>query len=236
MLGQYERFKTLATPKLTFDCRLRCAKNVAGVSIGRSNVRISDGYSSALFDPRSGKGSLDLHPQHARSFLNTLLRAAAGYLLVSSGNGTVLHAAAIVSKSRAVIFYGSSGAGKTTVCRLSGRRSVISDEHVFVVRGTRGYCVCPAPSWGDVQMRAQPANPVPIAGVYQLVQDSKNYTVALAPAAALAALLSIPSQFLADISLQTALFHWFCDFTARVPCQRLHFRKTPEFWRHISWN
>ena len=88
----------------------------------------------------------------------------------------LLHASAVAIDSRARIFAGVSGAGKSTISENLATHSLItklSDEIVFLVRDENGWSVAPTPfigtSWPD-EVRA-----LPLATIHFVQQAANDY-------------------------------------------------------------
>lgn len=67
-----------------------------------------------------------------------------------SGRGAVLHASAVESRDRGILFLAPSGGGKSTAARILGEAGyrVLGDDSTVVCRGTDGvWRVIPCASW-----------------------------------------------------------------------------------------
>ncbi len=86
----------------------------------------------------------------------------------------VLHAAGIVYEGKGYLFFGPSGAGKTTISRLWARSgaSLINDDRVAVYRD-KGVWTVTATPWHGEDPRVHNIH-VPLHGVYHLIQDDVN--------------------------------------------------------------
>jgi Phosphoenolpyruvate carboxykinase len=106
--------------------------------------------------------------------LRIMLRAAFAASLPLFG-GVPLHSAAVIDRGEAYVFFGESGAGKTTIARIAAQ-PVISDEIVaMTVENSRVFAR--ATGFGDdVDAPPVAAAPVPIAA---LVRLSKGPSFAL---------------------------------------------------------
>ncbi|MFO8182801.1 MAG: hypothetical protein R6U39_01375, partial [Candidatus Aegiribacteria sp.] len=66
------------------------------------------------------------------------------------GRGAVLHASAVISRERGILFMAPSGGGKSTAARILGEGGyrVLGDDSTVVCRGTDGvWRVIPCASW-----------------------------------------------------------------------------------------
>jgi hypothetical protein len=122
------------------------------------------------------------------------LRVLVAYRLLELG-GAVLHSAGVVMDGAAFLFLGRSGAGKTTVARLSLARGaeVLSDDlNALLVAGTGagGCVVLKLPFTGDLGERRALRPPVPLGGLLRLAQDTADALAPLSRAETLACLLA----------------------------------------------
>mgnify|MGYP001823805609 CR=1 FL=1 len=78
---------------------------------------VAPGY-EGFIDSRCGIGELILSSKHPLNDLDYYLRVAYALLSFDAG-GMMFHAAGIVRGGKAHLFFGHSGAGKTTVARVS---------------------------------------------------------------------------------------------------------------------
>ncbi len=95
-------------------------------------------------DLERATGVADVDPFDAAGSVENFLRVALAHLLLPRG-GFLLHAASVVTGRGAVVAFGPSGAGKTTLASLAGARPVISDDLVAIRRGPAGLVVIPTP-------------------------------------------------------------------------------------------
>ena len=97
-----------------------------------------------------------------------------GYIRLSmSSNFLVLHAAAIIVSGNCFLFLAISGGGKTTLSQnaINLGYKVLSDDRVFVIKGTDAYYAYGTP-FGKFGMNI---GPYPIAGVFIIEQSVQNY-------------------------------------------------------------
>jgi hypothetical protein len=147
--------------------------------------------------------------------------------------GFLLHGATVVRDGRAYIFFGRSGAGKSTVASLSPEGSVLTDE-ISLLRYSDGcWQAHGTPFWGE--FRAAGINRLfPIAGLYLLKQASDDRAEPLSLKEALRALLPCVLFFTAEKRAHETLLRTLMGLIEEIPCHRLHFRRNAEFWRVIA--
>ena len=97
-----------------------------------ARLRITSLHLKGWFDPAAGRGEATCCT-HDQGAAENFLRVAVARLLLPQG-GFLLHACAVVSHGEAIVGFGPSGAGKTTLASMAGPRSVISDDLVVLRR------------------------------------------------------------------------------------------------------
>src|SRR5205823_10646703 len=98
--------------------------------------------------------------------LDSLLRVVLSLVLPRQG-GLLVHAAGLARDGRGYLFPGVSGAGKTTVARLSPDATLLSDELSIVTACTESPYLHGTPFWGELA-RAGENRAVSLAGIYFL--------------------------------------------------------------------
>ena len=141
----------------------------------------------------------------------------------------VLHASGVLLDGHALLFCGTSGAGKTTLSQLWGRRrpddTVLSDDRV-VLRHRRGRPWADGTPWSGQGRLASTASG-PLAAVFFIEHGPDNVVTRCAPAAAAAELLarSFPPPW--DARALGRALDTCAGATKKVPVYRLSFRPDP---------
>ena len=165
--------------------------------------------------------------------LENLLRVLAAHTVLQRG-GLLVHGAGIVRDARAHIFFGPSGAGKTTVTALSPRDLVLSDDITLVLPQADGYRACGHP-FGMAHHRVpETAESFPIAGLYRLVQSPDVRLDRLDRARALGDLASCLPFVMQDAQNAARALDNASALLLRTPAWRLSFRKDDAFWSAID--
>jgi len=145
--------------------------------------------SAALWTSEDGGAPGDLFP----GILENFLRVVVAYRLLEAG-GLVVHCAGVVDGGAAYLFLGRSGAGKTTLSRLSeaAGRTVLSDDlnALLPAPAGDGLRVEKLPFTGDVGDRRRGAPPFPLAALVRLEKAPADALRPLSPAGAAAQLLA----------------------------------------------
>jgi hypothetical protein len=144
--------------------------------------------------------------------------------------GVMIHGASVVSQGNAYLFFGVSGAGKTTTARLSAPRQILSDELTVLCRDGEGYRAYGTPFWGELQKNGDNVS-APLSGINMLVKDSKAYLEPVSQKFAMQALLPCVLFFAHEKQLVNAAVDRVADLVGRVPACKMHFLPDNSFWR-----
>src|SRR5688572_7137967 len=115
--------------------------------------------------------------------VDSLLRVMLSLALIPR-RGLLVHAASLVRDGRGYLFPGVSGAGKTTLARLSADATLLSDELSIVTAAEAGPRVHGTPFWGELA-RAGESGSAPLAGVYFPRHETHHAVTPLGERAAL---------------------------------------------------
>ncbi len=164
--------------------------------------------------------------------LNSFLRFVFSLLLVHK-NGGLVHASSLIKDGQAYLFPGKSGAGKTTITRLSPESEMLADDVSLVRCSGRGCMAFGTPFSGSGNPSGE-NRAATLRGIYFPVKDQTNYLQKLQPARALQRLLPNAVSFARDRDLSQRLFHFCADFVSRIPAYDLHFLPESSFWRCLD--
>jgi hypothetical protein len=155
-------------------------------------------------------------------------------LLLARQKGFLLHAASAVRHGRAFLFFGPSGAGKTTIARLApADTTLLTDEISYVRRDPGAYMAYGTPFTGELAKIGENIS-APIAACYRLVQSSTNRLSPLSPTEAVGAVLESVLFFAEDPELVNLVFQSICDFVCQLPVYRLEFMPDQSVWDLIQ--
>ncbi len=181
---------------------------------------------------KHGNGELRLSSAQPVEDIDYYLRVVLALLTHATG-GVLMHTAAIVRDGRAHLFFGHSGSGKTTACRVSAARyTILNDDLILLLPQNGGWTAHGTPFWNPTQIK--PSNrSAPVTGMYLLVQAPQVSIHKLAQGQATAALISnIPV-----IPQDTFRSHQLLDILSKIqkviPVYELHFLPDNSFWEVI---
>lgn len=188
------------------------------------------GYEGFLSE-QEGKGRLRLSSRYAVQEVDYCLRVAFALLAYQAG-GIMLHAAGIQREGQAYLFFGHSGAGKTTVSSLSTRGSVLNDDLVMLLPDGDGWRVFGTPFWNPSQVKPT-AQSGPLAAVYHLEQSKETFIAPMDAREALAELVANTPILPADPNRSLDLLQRLSRLIGTSPVSRLHFQRNGSFWDAI---
>ncbi len=188
------------------------------------------------------RGTIDLARHHGYlSIVSPAAEEDADYfvrtayaLLVFQTGGLLFHAAGIVRRQRAFVFFGQSGSGKTTVSRLSPDDLVLNDDLVLLQPDASNWQVHATPFSNPTQF--PPARPcaAPLALLLRLVQDQRTYLEPLSPSRRTAEMIAATPLVSADPNHSAQLFDRVAALAAATPIFNLHFLPNASFWPVID--
>ena len=222
--AMFEFTINLAPPALSSEEDVRVSWDAGRWSMARGDFR-------AEWNPSTGRGQIR---QTANPYsLDSVLRILHTLLLAREG-GFLMHAASVVRNSRAFLFAGLSGAGKTTIAKLAPPDAIVLTDEISYVRKQQGqYYAFGTPFSGEL---AEPGDNIraPLAAVYLLAKGPTNTIEPLGLADASRALLRNILFFASDAALVQEVFQAACDFVGDRPVRRLTFVPDPSVWEFLT--
>ena len=189
---------------------------------------------AGCFDPSRQRGKLAIarltgDPLHRA--LENFLRVLAAHWFLSRGS-LLIHASGVVREGAAYLFFGPSGAGKTTVTLLSEGDLILGDDLILLQAQGDGFEACSVPFRGLFREPPETDRAFPLAAAFRLVQDRKDFVEAM-PASRAAAELMASLPFVMEGAGGGRAVEIAARLAGAVPVHRLHFRKSADFWRVI---
>jgi hypothetical protein len=202
---------------------------------GGGRFRIRSHWQDGWVDLSSGEGELmltDCHEIELRMSVENFLRVAC-QLFLPERTSFLMHSAGILDDGRCHLFFGHSGAGKSTVTELSEPRRALSDDMVLIDASGPEVLAHAVPFFGLYPMKERVRGAFPVAGAFRLRQDTRDELVSLGTARA-AATVSASVPFVQDLGLNRAdLTDVITEVCRRVPIYDLHFTRSGRFWEII---
>jgi len=167
--------------------------------------------------PNGGDDDLFLTP--FENFLRVLL----AYRLMQRG-GVLFHSCGVDVDGSAVLFFGRSGAGKSTMGRraLAAGHRILSDDINAVDRRQGALCATAVPFAGELAAQTPGGGWLPVTRMVQLARGEALSSQALSPATAVAALAVCAPVVNDDPERSHTLIDNLGKIVEKVPVLRLH--------------
>ena len=186
------------------------------------------------------KGSFDLASRHGvltmapEAHVENYLRVVYAHLCLNA-NSLLLHAAGVIREGLGYVFFGPSGAGKTTTSRLAAATAdVLSDDLVILREHEDGYHLYGVPFKGELSDAPRANQTAPLQAIFRLRQDRRHAIQPLPRIVATAELAGAAPFVNNDKSLADQLLGVCHHLANAVPVQTLHFRRDDGFWQVID--
>lgn len=154
-------------------------------------------------------------------------------LILLEEPGFLVHASSLIKNGKGYLFPGKSGAGKTTITRLSPNATLLTDEVSLVKMVNGKFNIFGTPFWGELAIGGENVN-VPLEATYFPSKAKENHINNLSPSQALQRLLPNVLFFIDSPEYKVKLFNLCNDFITTIPAKELHFLPEPTFWRMID--
>ena len=164
--------------------------------------------------------------------LNSFIRIVLTLVLLKN-QGFLVHASSLIRNDKGYVFPGKSGAGKTTITRLTPGSILLSDELSLIKKINGKFRVYGTPFWSELSIDGENTS-ISIEDIYFPVQDEKNYVNSIGFSLALEKLLPNVIFYLNDKNLEKKLFNLCIEFISNVSSYELHFLPEYTFWRSID--
>jgi hypothetical protein len=170
--------------------------------------------------------------------LDALLKTVVQVFALVCGKGLVLHASSVDRGHLGYVFIGESGAGKSTVARLTqlaGEGQILSDEMTFVGFGPRHGrpFVATLPFGQKYSVRVE-SRRSPLAAVLALRHSDRAIVAPMTRAQQVSAVVKVSAIGVPAPSLRALILDAAIRLVEEVPVKALEFRPSPEFWQRID--
>jgi hypothetical protein len=193
-----------------------------------------------LFDSNTAAGHILLLNQ-GRACFRPLHRLFWMYFaqVLGEKNCCFIHCAALAKNHSGYLFWGDSGAGKSTVANLSSQGTVISDDSPIFVKENGDYFVYPSP-FHQLEHKKNLAKKAEthrtrVKALYFLVKDERLYLENISTRKAFSMILQQHIHFFPYLTVKakSALFDVFFDACKTIPTYYLHFGRNQDVWEVI---
>lgn len=149
-------------------------------------------------------------------------------------NMYLIHASGVVSRQKGFLFFGKSGAGKSTITHLSQEYSntILHDDKILVTQEEKDFYIMRLSNDNVFEDKSL------LTSIFLLKQDTRDY---LAPIRNLDKVhelmdgyLEVSGNLLSSQKIIKNAFEFLSDLARTVPGYELHFRKSSDFWKLID--
>ncbi len=189
---------------------------------------------SGWIEAHKRRGHLSLNTSHIVEQVEYFLRAACAVVAFETG-GLLLHAAGVVHRGRAYLFFGHSGSGKTTVARFARPGDLLLNDDLVILWSHDDRWTAWATPFSSLPgaFNLGPCS-APVAALFRLVQNSAVFVEPFPLAQAVAELISSTPVVSADPTRSTALLGRCTALASQMPLYALHFRRDSSFWNVVD--
>jgi hypothetical protein len=195
-------------------------------------------YEQGWIDLAAGHGRLVLRPKGQPE---NFLRVAFLHLALAH-HGLLLHASGLIRNGRGYVFFGHSGAGKSTIATLAPPGStLLSDDLVLLRLRNDPFCVTPCQVWlhgvpfrGEALPAPRPNVGAPLVGLYALRQAPSHSLNRLPAALATARLLACTPFVAGDPAAGRQALAVCMGVAKAIPICTLAFARDPGFWQLLT--
>lgn len=153
--------------------------------------------------------------------------------IVHIGWGLMIHSSCVIEDGKAYLFAGQSGAGKSTVAKLSAPRPLLSDEASLVKITPDGMFVYDSPFRSEL-MSIYEGRVCPLDGIHLLIQSSQVERKQIRSGEGIMHLLDKVFFWAHDAKETSKVLGMLREMVMAVPVYELHFQKNNTFWEKIS--
>lgn len=179
----------------------------------------------------TGQGYLEMSPD---TYIENYLRVIYAWLCMNN-DSLLMHASGVIHNNEGYVFFGPSGAGKTTMSRLSANQATILSDDLVIIRKLEDcYYLFGVPFKGELSDAPRANQNAPLKGIFRLRQDVRHYIEPLSRVIAVAEMAG-SAPFINNVPTLNGKLLTMCNRVAKaVPVQQLHFRRDDGFWKVID--
>jgi len=188
---QFVEKGTLPDGKITLRLSQENVKNpwIEPEVICTENIwRISGSGIIGIIDQDDFIAEFEISPSRIMQEVEYLIRIASAIWIFAKG-GLLIHGAALVKNNLGFLFTGHSGAGKTTVCRITNNALTLNDDLVVIGQSGSVWDVYATPFSNPRQNKPNPGM-APLKSIFKLIQASEHRFNEVSTAVALADLIT----------------------------------------------
>ncbi|HEV8202355.1 MAG TPA: hypothetical protein VGS03_20275 [Candidatus Polarisedimenticolia bacterium] len=192
-------------------------------------VDIGSGVGIVLTRERAG-ALARTDPVHLAT--ENLLRACLAWVVLLRG-GFVLHAASVVRNGGCYLFFGNSGAGKSTIASICGGQ-VISDDLTLNLPQGPGFAAIGSPFRGTYTACEDLTDRYPVVGAFRLRKDTVPSVRPIDRARGFADFVANLPFVVGELGHHPQAWSLIATVFAKLSLFELRFRKDDSFWHEID--
>jgi hypothetical protein len=202
------------------------------VDISKSSKYITFRRADYLIEATLDYKEVTIYVHDELALKHALMNVYSSYIVYHNW-GLLIHSSCVLENKEAHIFTGHSGAGKSTVAKLSSPRILLSDEASIIKISNEGIRVFNSPFRSEIEASGK-ERPSSLASIQLLHQAKHNNR-------------KIKTKSDAYLELVDKIFYWSHSkeetkrvlnllkfLVHQVPVYELHFQKNNTFWELIS--
>lgn len=202
------------------------------VDISKSSKNITFRRADYLIEATLDYKEVTIYVHDELALKHALMNVYSSYIVYNNW-GLLIHSSCVLENKEAHIFTGHSGAGKSTVAKLSSPRVLLSDEASIVKVSNEGIKVFNSPFRSELEASGN-ERPSSLSSIHLLHQATHNSR-------------KVKTKSDAYLELVDKIFYWSHSkeetqqvlnllkmLVQQVPVYELHFQKNNTFWELIS--
>jgi hypothetical protein len=217
------------TFELTIHGQLDTTTNAPGITFENDTVRYGSPDAQGYANFQTAHGELALRSAAHWPEADYFLRVVLGGLALAQ-NKLLFHGAGVIDAKRAWIFFGPSGAGKTTAAKASAPRPILHDDLLLFAPEESGWQAHATPFLSSGGLRPEKPISAPLAGLCHLIQAKQVAAERLSPASTVARLLKCVPVVTTSPRLAGQAMDLCYRLAKSVPCFDLRFLPDASFW------
>ncbi|MFC0269932.1 hypothetical protein ACFFIX_00475 [Metabacillus herbersteinensis] len=146
--------------------------------------------------------------------------------------GLLIHSSCVIEQQKAYIFSGQSGAGKSTVAKLSYPRPLLSDEATIVKITQEKVTVFHSPFRSEIE-GIEIEKPIPLSSVHLLHQSLINEKIEMKKSNGILNLMDKVFFWTHDSEEAKSIFYLLKNLVDNIPVYEFYFQKNNTFWEMI---
>ncbi len=190
--------------------------------------RVSAAGIEGVINLEANRAVFDVSPTRTIYEIEQIIRIATAIWLYKYG-GLLLHGAGLVNDNKGYLFTGVSGAGKTTVCRVSKEAYILNDDLVGIMPDNGGWQVWSTPFTNPTQVEPNPGH-ASFFSMLRLIQANQHRLTEMTAAVAMAEMISHVVVVNSNANLTESVLLRCFSIIQIISYYELYFLPDDRFW------